>query len=337
MTTLRTDSTHSGINIEYANGSGFVHGGSGPLTVYSDDEKAAIKALQNADNETYYLFVVDNVTRLNADGTPMKDILAGYMPISYQCGFLFGSPAAKYVAHELGHGAFGLHHTFSSETESFSAPQYSTDNLMDYADGTTLNHKQWTWMHEKHGAGLFGFLVNEEEGESLLNQDAILSYLKLIHDANAKNQKQLAIPKTDVYYEGKDIQLGDVGKLTFIRIGDITNGKKEEQPLILFYGYNNIFIKPNEISETEIMKDDVKYTKYTFHLAETINFVTTELELTETVAFEIMVKTEEKQTLIDYINPFKITTDQLHNIYPNASTETIKAVTEVINKYCNEF
>ena len=167
MTTLRTDSTHSGITIDYANGSGFVHGGSGLLSVYSEDEKNAIKALQNVDNDIYYLFVIDNVTRLNEDGTPMKDILAGYMPIGYQCGFLFGSPAAKYVAHELGHGAFGLHHTFSSETESFSAPQYSTDNLMDYAEGATLNHKQWTWMHENHGKGLFGFLADEEEGESV--------------------------------------------------------------------------------------------------------------------------------------------------------------------------
>ena len=40
MTTLRTDSTHSGITIEYADGSGFVHGGSGPLTVYSDKFKS---------------------------------------------------------------------------------------------------------------------------------------------------------------------------------------------------------------------------------------------------------------------------------------------------------
>ena len=158
-------STHDGVTLNYADNKGFVHGGSGLLSVYSDDEKAAIKALQNADNETYYLFVVDNVTRLNPDGTPMKDILAGYMPIGRQCGFLFGSPAAKYVAHELGHGAFGLHHTFSSETESFSAPQYSTNNLMDYAEGATLNHKQWTWMHEKHGSGLFGFLADEEDGE----------------------------------------------------------------------------------------------------------------------------------------------------------------------------
>ena len=42
MTILRTDSTHCGITIDCANGSGFVHGGSGPLTVYSDKFKKTI-------------------------------------------------------------------------------------------------------------------------------------------------------------------------------------------------------------------------------------------------------------------------------------------------------
>ncbi|MBO7593630.1 MAG: hypothetical protein J6T12_01570 [Salinivirgaceae bacterium] len=189
-------STATPINIQYANGENFVHGGSGLLSVYSEDEKNAIKALQNVDNETYYLFVVDNATRLNPDGTAMRDILAGYMPIGYQCGFLFGSPAAKYVAHELGHGAFGLHHTFSSETESFNAPQYSTDNLMDYADGTTLNHKQWTWMHEKHGSGLFGFLADEDESESarIYNaQEVIDDIIEKLRCAKASNRNQIFV------------------------------------------------------------------------------------------------------------------------------------------------
>ena len=50
MTILRTDSTHSGITIDYADGSEFVHGGSGLLSVYSDDEKAAINALTDAND-----------------------------------------------------------------------------------------------------------------------------------------------------------------------------------------------------------------------------------------------------------------------------------------------
>jgi len=166
MTTLRTDSTHSGITIDYANGSGFVHGGSGPLTVYSDDEKAAINALTDANDDTYYLFLVKNVTKLDADGN--RTIVSGYMPVGYQHGFIFEQfDVARTIAHELGHGVFALHHTFSANTESFRADEGTTNNLMDYTEhGATLNHKQWTWMHENHGKGLFGFLADEEEGES---------------------------------------------------------------------------------------------------------------------------------------------------------------------------
>jgi len=61
---------------------------------------------------------------------------------------------ARTYAHELSHGAFALHHTFSENSESFHANEGTTNNLMDYTEhGTTLNHKQWRWMHENHGSG----------------------------------------------------------------------------------------------------------------------------------------------------------------------------------------
>ena len=159
-------STHSGVTISYANNSEFVHGGSGLLSVYSDDEKAAINALTGTDDDTYYLFLVNSVTKLDADGN--RTIVSGYMPVGYQHGFIFEQfDVARTFAHELSHGAFALHHTFSANTESFRADEGTTTNLMDYTEsGTTLNHKQWTWMHEKHGSGLFGFLADEEESES---------------------------------------------------------------------------------------------------------------------------------------------------------------------------
>lgn len=143
----------------------FVHGGSGLLTVYSDDEKAAINALTGSDDDTYYLFLVKNVTKLDADGN--RTIVSGYMPVGYQHGFIFEQfDVARTYAHELSHGAFALHHTFSANSESFHASEGTTTNLMDYTEsGITLNHKQWTWMHEKHGSGLFGFLADESEGE----------------------------------------------------------------------------------------------------------------------------------------------------------------------------
>ncbi len=149
-----------------ANGSGFVHGGSGPLTVYSDDEKAAINALTDANDDTYYLFLVKNVTKLDADGN--NTVVSGYMPVGYQHGFIFEQfDVARTIAHELSHGAFALHHTFSANTESFHANEGTTNNLMDYAEGATLNYKQWSWMHEKHGSGLFGFLADEEDAEAI--------------------------------------------------------------------------------------------------------------------------------------------------------------------------
>ena len=164
-------STHSGITIDYADGSGFVHGGSGPLTVYSNDEKAAINALTDANDDTYYLFLVKNVTKLDADGN--NTVVSGYMPVGYQHGFIFEQfDVVRTYAHELSHGAFALHHTFSANTESFHADEGTTNNLMDYTEsGITLNHKQWTWMHEKHGSGLFGFLADEESGEMIAATD----------------------------------------------------------------------------------------------------------------------------------------------------------------------
>ena len=45
------------------------------------------------------------------------------------------------MAHELGHGAFSLRHTFKEEKNTL--PEKGTDNLMDYADGTKLYKYQW--------------------------------------------------------------------------------------------------------------------------------------------------------------------------------------------------
>ena len=100
-----------------------------------------------------------------ADGN--RTIVSGYMPIGYQHGFIFEQfDVARTYAHELSHGAFALHHTFSANSESFHANEGTTTNLMDYTEsGITLNHLQWTWMHEKHSSGLFGFLADEESGE----------------------------------------------------------------------------------------------------------------------------------------------------------------------------
>ncbi|HUW05372.1 MAG TPA: fibronectin type III domain-containing protein [Williamwhitmania sp.] len=85
------------------------------------------------EDDTYYLFVVPRFS----DAT-----LQGYMPRARRFGFIAqSSTGARTLAHELGHGAFNLEHTFPV------LPQGTTDNLMDYNGGTRLIKPQWDLIH----------------------------------------------------------------------------------------------------------------------------------------------------------------------------------------------
>jgi len=66
------------------------------------------------------------------------------------CGFVFlnnvsADGVARIAAHELGHGAFRLYHTFSSDNR-YILPEGTTDNLMDYNGGTALYKYQWDYI-----------------------------------------------------------------------------------------------------------------------------------------------------------------------------------------------
>jgi hypothetical protein len=87
------------------------------------------------------------------------------MPFKKQYGYVYTENTTnltKTIAHELGHGAFRLRHTFSEE--AFIANQNSTDNLMDYKpNGTDLYKHQWDLVHDPER--MIGWLEDDEEGE----------------------------------------------------------------------------------------------------------------------------------------------------------------------------
>jgi hypothetical protein len=132
---------------------------------YTSDMKLAIKALK--ENPTYdkqacYLFLADNGTDNN---------IKGYMPLKGQFGFIFKfseypDSYSRTIAHEIGHGAFRLRHTFSSKNK-YTQGMGATNNLMDYAapTATQLNKYQWDLIHDPENM-LFAWLEDEEEGES---------------------------------------------------------------------------------------------------------------------------------------------------------------------------
>jgi hypothetical protein len=141
----------------------FDDGGSGLLSNYSPDMRKVVDAYStDPAPDTYYLFLVKN---------PKAGKLAGYMPRSKEFGFIFTDQAGSEqaiihtIAHELGHGAFNLRHTFAEE--KYTIPQGSTDNLMDYtqAFGTKLFKHQWDLI--RFPEMLIGVFEKDEDAASV--------------------------------------------------------------------------------------------------------------------------------------------------------------------------
>lgn len=151
-----------GITVE--NISPFNTGESGLLSNYTNHMKDVIRVykdnMENDDN-TYYLFLVNN---------PSDPKIAGVMPRSKNAGFIFydkhssETDMARTMAHELGHGAFNLHHTFMEE--NFRVQRETTDNLMDYTGGTKLYKYQWDMM--RYPPIVMGVFESDEEAESAI-------------------------------------------------------------------------------------------------------------------------------------------------------------------------
>jgi len=130
------------------------------LSDYSDEQlalKRKYKQERDIDKQAYYVFLLNNI--------PSKSGLAGYMPLKKQYAYIHSATdenAAQLIAHELGHGAFRLWHTFSSNSDYFM-PRKTSDNLMDYNDGERLHKYQWDLIHDPQNI-LFAWAQDEEEG-----------------------------------------------------------------------------------------------------------------------------------------------------------------------------
>ena len=142
--------------------------GSGLLTEYSDEMKrVADTYIANIsmsggeiDKEAVFLFL------MNSASDPST---AGIMPQKHPFGFIFmngktsnDADLNRTIAHELGHGLWGLDHTFSS---AYAFPKGSTTHLMDYAGGTYLAHFEWLQINKPV---LSWSLFNSDEGNENL-------------------------------------------------------------------------------------------------------------------------------------------------------------------------
>mgnify|MGYP003109494482 CR=1 FL=1 len=141
------------------------------------------------DNEAYYLFVI------NED---VADI-AGFMPFKRQYGYIYSSNTSnlsKTIAHELGHGAFRLYHTFS--TEGYVAARNATDNLMDYREeGTDLYKHQWDLVHDPEAMVSWFEDDGESEYSVETNSEKVIEILNKIREANTNEEVSTTLDLTN--------------------------------------------------------------------------------------------------------------------------------------------
>ncbi|MEM9819458.1 MAG: polymorphic toxin-type HINT domain-containing protein [Bacteroidota bacterium] len=196
---------------------------SGLLSAYNDPMNDIIREFKDAydtNNDTYYLFVlpVDILAPNDESNT-----LLGFMPKNRNYGFIAQGATSnpdlfiKTVAHELGHGAFHLEHTFETYP---SNPQLAlgeqTDNLMDYGEtGTQLRKYQWDLIHDP--TSNFTLFDDDLEGASVtvsnmaklanfINDDGTYTFV-------APSGKPITLPGevTDVKFSTGDRLIGEGG------------------------------------------------------------------------------------------------------------------------------
>ena len=211
---------------------------------YTDDMNKVIKAFKRVHKKkrkTLYLFFVK-------DAQLQKQ---GYMPLAGDYGFIFNFGAnLNTVAHELGHGAFNLRHTFSDKAQHYLSER-STKNLMDYANGGELWKYQWDLIHNPETI-LLAFMQNEDEGAYVGDVDELVQHFLSHFRCSYLSKKSINLPGHDSRMPGTQ-----GWKASGILLGD-----NVEYSEVLIYFNDGIFQKSGDFWISDIVpSSDVEITK----------------------------------------------------------------------------
>ncbi len=214
--------THEGIHFDYAQTDSVEGFNARPVSgqQYSPDMQALIaQFMQNSDfdPESYYIFLLNN---------PETPEQLGLMPFFQNFAFIFVDKLpqselfVKTLAHEIGHGAFGLLHPFKQHE---GIDEFAYENLMTYhPSATRLYAYQWNliqypqqFLDVDYGAADDAGMVSAKkkyyitvenknafeinEDELILNSNEIYNYLTNGGDLNEYNflTKEIYVVATD--------------------------------------------------------------------------------------------------------------------------------------------
>ena len=166
----------------------------GDLTDYSPSQQAIInayKATEKVANDTYYVFIT-NAKSSTGQG--------GYMALGGQFGFVFDQ-TERTLAHELGHGIFGLEHPFKKKQQG------NVPSLMDYTSDEDLLFADWKQINDP--TFKIGIFQEQEEGEQISD---VLLLSRFIEDIKAHSFK----PNYD--YEVKEFSTETINFLSEVTV-----------------------------------------------------------------------------------------------------------------------
>ncbi len=266
------------VEVSFENGN-MVHGESSAFTVYNTDQKAIVKAYESSKNGklekgAFYLFFVNNVQFKNRS-------IAGYMPLQRQVGFIYDSPGLNTIAHELGHGAFNLLHTFS--TEKFLAGEGTTQNLMDYKGGTELWKHQWENVQSPEKI-LFAWSKDEEEGE----MENGISFVN--------TPKEIGLRTKSAKFSYKISDYGSSSEKVRFRLNSIGKGKK-----LLLYEEEKTIKERERVFVWDLICNSGAYKDK--RLDESHTHLEFELDYNDNKAHERYIYDEKKRVWEKYVLP----------------------------------
>ena len=151
----------------------FTETSSGFLKDYTNEQRELINTYKDShevSSNTYYVFY----TNIRAK----TDKIAGYMPLKRQFGFIFNGGDLHSLAHEIGHGAFGLQHPW--QDSGVEAGKGETPWLMDYGRGTKISQYHWSLINDSENK-LYLFGGDDEESELIPGHDLTNHIMAIIN------------------------------------------------------------------------------------------------------------------------------------------------------------
>jgi hypothetical protein len=188
------------------------------------------------------------------------------MPLKRQFGFVFANDGLRTLAHELGHGIFGLQHPFTEYNTAVP-----TDLLMDYGTGTALSHNDWEIMHAP-GLQLYQFTQGSSAGEQTDNEALLLATSIIIGVRRAHLNKEIYYPSKNVNVNDGRFFHADSIKLNGVSFDDfnfkiVTNTEKVNVSKIEYYiddNFGAIGIKIDSKIFIKVKKNQIEKLKEYF-------------------------------------------------------------------------